>query len=426
MKTFFRSYGIIALTAVILFSLAACNSDPDNDSGSYIPVTFNALSASVDPTEQTTTELTLTFSEAIEGLSSADISLSIAGVDKGTLSGEGPVYTLGIGGTFSGGPLVVSVEKKGYAISGSPKTTTIFHKGFAKADFFQAAAIVGIAWDGSKFVVVTRDAKIGQSVDGVTWTEVTNIPFTSDRIQSIVWSGNKFVAVARQGQIAYSTDGTAWTRVVSSPFGTDHAQSVTWGGSPGKFVTGGSYLNTSTSTNGETWTSTVQIEATSNEQHYINGLTWGGSVGNEKFIAACFLSPGGGLFESTGGDTWTEISGTRGTTASEAYNCIFWGGAPGAERFIAGSDNKIFYSYDDGVTWSEATHPFGSNRIRSIAWGGGKFIAVGHGGMMAQSSDGETWTELDNPHSGIIYSVAYGNNRFVTVGDTGVAYTYKE
>jgi hypothetical protein len=59
-------------------------------------------------------------SEAIPGLSANDITLSgVTGVTKGTLSGDGPTYTLPISGFTSGGTLTVTVAKAGFNISGS-------------------------------------------------------------------------------------------------------------------------------------------------------------------------------------------------------------------------------------------------------------------------------------------------------------------
>jgi len=90
-------------------------------------VTFNSVTAN-GSTNQTTTQLTLTFDKAITGLSADNITLSgVSGVSKGTLSGSGPTYTLPISGFSTGGTLSVAVsDPSGNNISGSPKTVTIF------------------------------------------------------------------------------------------------------------------------------------------------------------------------------------------------------------------------------------------------------------------------------------------------------------
>jgi hypothetical protein len=90
-------------------------------------VAFNGVTAN-GSSSQTTTQLTLTFSQAITGLTIDHITLSgVSGAVKGTLSGSGTTYTLGISGFTSGGTLSVSVSSpSGYSVSGSPKTVTIY------------------------------------------------------------------------------------------------------------------------------------------------------------------------------------------------------------------------------------------------------------------------------------------------------------
>jgi len=90
-------------------------------------VTLNSVTAN-GSNSQTTTLLTLTFSQVITGLSADDISLNgVSGVTKGTINGSGHSYTLDISGFSAGGSLSVAVAKSDYIISGSPKTVTIYY-----------------------------------------------------------------------------------------------------------------------------------------------------------------------------------------------------------------------------------------------------------------------------------------------------------
>jgi len=91
-----------------------------------IPVTFIGLTANGGEM-QTSTQLTLTFSQVITGLTANDITLSgVLGITKGTLNGPGPAYTLGISGFTAGGNLNVAVAgPAGYDISGSPRSVGI-------------------------------------------------------------------------------------------------------------------------------------------------------------------------------------------------------------------------------------------------------------------------------------------------------------
>jgi hypothetical protein len=75
-----------------------------------------------------TTALTLTFSQAIPGLSSGDVTLTMTspyGFTKGIVTGNGPIYTLGLSAPADG-TMTVSVAKEGYAITDSTKTVSIY------------------------------------------------------------------------------------------------------------------------------------------------------------------------------------------------------------------------------------------------------------------------------------------------------------
>jgi hypothetical protein len=93
--------------------------------GTDTPVTLSSVTAN-GSSGTATTELTLTFSEAIPTLAVSHITLANPfGVIKGSLSGDGPSYTLGVT-VPQDGTLSVSVTVSGYAIIGSPKTVTIY------------------------------------------------------------------------------------------------------------------------------------------------------------------------------------------------------------------------------------------------------------------------------------------------------------
>ncbi|MDR2739625.1 MAG: hypothetical protein LBB68_07320, partial [Treponema sp.] len=61
-----------------------------------------------------------------------------------------------------------------------------------------------------------------------------------------------------------------------------------------------------------------------------------------------------------------------------------------------------------------------------VAYGGGKFIAVGHNGKMSESDDAKTWTAI-SPGNGRdqnkytdqeqINCIMFGGNRFITGGN---------
>jgi len=92
-----------------------------------IPVTFTGLTANGNET-QISTQLTLTFSQAITGLAAGDISLgpNVSSIAK-TLSDSGPAYILTIGNVTATRSLSVAVAKSGFNVSGSPQSVDIFY-----------------------------------------------------------------------------------------------------------------------------------------------------------------------------------------------------------------------------------------------------------------------------------------------------------
>jgi len=135
MKRFIKLLATLALAAVIGFLFIACGDDPDDgkkngdDGPPPVAVSFTELTGNGVADTTVTSQLTLTFSEAIPGLSASDITLSgVSGVIKGAVTGSNP-YTLNISHTSSfsaGGTLSVAVSKSGYAITPSPKTVTVY------------------------------------------------------------------------------------------------------------------------------------------------------------------------------------------------------------------------------------------------------------------------------------------------------------
>jgi uncharacterized protein YjdB len=172
-----------------------------------IEVTFNSVTAD-GSLSQTSTQLTLTFSAAITGLTAADISLSgVSGVVKGALSGSNP-YTLAISGFTASGTLSVSVAKAGYAISGGPKTVSIYYVAPTIEVTFNSVTADGSLSQTSTQLALTFSAPIaGLTADDITLSGVSGVvkgalsgsnPYTLG-ISGFTASGSLTVAVAKTG-----------------------------------------------------------------------------------------------------------------------------------------------------------------------------------------------------------------------------------
>jgi hypothetical protein len=258
---------------------------------------------------------------------------------------------------------------------------------------FGTTSISGIAYGGGKFVAVGGRGA-AYSTDGVTWTAVEDTTFVAHAISGIAYGGGKFVAVGHTsyifynglwhdgfwGKAAYSTDGETWWTVGSDTISNHDIDGIAYGG--GKFVAWSNYGRAAYSTDGVTWT--VVAYTTFDSGGYINGLAFGGG----KFVAVGYTR-----------DTYP-------------YSNTIWG--------------KAAYSADGGVTWTAVSDTkFDTNTIDGIAYGGGKFVAVGSSGKAAYSTDGVTWTASDAVFEyGSIDGIAYGGGKFVAVGYDGkVAYS---
>lgn len=118
------------------------------------------------------------------------------------------------------------------------------------------------------------------------------------------------------------------------------------------------------------------------------------------------------LFAPSPLDTWTSRnSGTTNDFVATAF---------GNGQFVAVGDSafntRYLYTSRDTRNWIRRTwtttdpEPY----LDSVEFVNGLFVALGSGSMILTSSDATNWTE--RVHGGQLWGVAYGNGRFVAVG----------
>jgi len=288
-------------------------------------------------------------------------------------------------------------------------------------------------------------AKMAYSADnGVTWTAVADSKFNFDSeytgINAIAYGNNRWVAVGSQGKMAYSADnGVTWTAVADSKFGTSDIKAVAYGNN--RFVAVGGSGKMAYSANGESWTAVADSTiwdynyTFNNAPNTIKAGIQAIAYGNNRFVA---VGSYGKMAYSANGETWTAVAdstiwqkGTYYSGGSQVYSDIN-GIAYGNGKWVAvGGEGKMAYSTDNGVTWTAVADStiwqytysgstYTSN-IGDIAYGNGRFVAVG-GSKMAYSTDGTNWTAVAGSstlNSFSIGDIAYGNGRFVAVGSDG-------
>jgi hypothetical protein len=153
----------------------------------------------------------------------------------------------------------------------------------------------------------------------------------------------------------------------------------------------------------------------------IKGIAWG----NDKFVAVGRTDNlEGKISYSSDGVTWAGVNDSSIFSGTGDINAVAYGGG----KFVAvgwgNNGGKIAYS-SDGVTWTAVSDStFGNSQIEAVAWGNNKFVAIGGYNDMAYSSDGVTWTAVGvssifSGTSGEIHAIAYGGGMFVAIGRSG-------
>lgn len=210
-----------------------------------------------------------------------------------------------------------------------------------------------------------------------------------------------------------STDGMNWTQQTSpSPatvnysFGSSTYQNSTY------FIVGGTDLAATyvaTSPNGTTWTTQ-------------------GVVGGTPTLATCDSQPGrivatSGLrtqFSNATGTSWspsaTLFPGTQGR------NMIFAGGLYWCGCNISSTQSRILTS-PDGSNWTSQVTFTGPSAITDFAVNNTLLVVTGNNGFIANCNTGNPslWNVVSNPFAANanIRSVAYGNGKYVAVGSKG-------
>jgi hypothetical protein len=224
------------------------------------------------------------------------------------------------------------------------------------------------------------DGVVYKSVDGVTWTYVAGLG-TDVSLCCIAFGNGTFVAAGNA--LAYhsnephvpiwiSQDGVSWTPV-KVPIDNDSITGLAYG--ENLFAATTIVGRILSSPDGATWTvrkpSVVPFPST----YLLDGITYG----NNTFVVV------------------------GGSSRTFNVNKLF--------------DNGVALISNDGVNWSSQS-PGVQDLLVGISYGNNTFAAVSAGGIIIKSSNGKSWTS-QRTGTQDLNQVAYGNNTFVIVGETG-------
>ena len=241
-------------------------------------------------------------------------------------------------------------------------------------------SINSIVYGSNRWVAVGQDGATGSnsiytSIDAITWVPSCNNPLYLNgfsQYNSVTYGGgNKWVAVGTNvgsnlQAIVYSTDGLTWSLASNNPFTEGAGYSVGYGN--GLWIAGGSATsNIATSSNGIDWNA-----AQSNP--FYNGIVLDIKYANGLWIAVG-LGTGYNIMSSPDGSNWTPSSLGTASLKTAAYGDGKW-----IVSGLGGMGHSMFIG-TDGINWSSITNNFeGVNSYgnNSIAYGNGVWLDVGN------------------------------------------------
>ncbi len=257
---------------------------------------------------------------------------------------------------------------------------------------------------------------------GTTWTNVTVTG--AGNLVGVDYDDGYYVAVSDTGTAIASTDAATWSPVtlLTSNVTSDHLQAYTINHVGTTLVAAGSVSSSpyttflgvvATSADGVTWTmGSLPIGATP-----IHGL-----IPGARLVG---LGETGHLYFSTNnGQTWSVLTtlsssngGTVGTLNAGAYT---------ANKYVGVGDAGFITFSTSGTVWETGQVVKDANGngidLHGVTWTGTQFVAVGDSGAISTSADGTTWSSLrTSALTGSLRSVSTSSSgTIVVVGDNGI------
>jgi hypothetical protein len=319
MKTTIRILGIIALVAVIGFSMTACGGGDDGNGDGSTP------------------NHTHDFSGVWKSNATQHWKECAADNEKGQIANHTPAKGICTVCGYNNTP------GHTHDFSGAWKSNATQHWKECAADNEKGQIANHTPTDGICTVCGYDNTPAKTYATTVTWTQVAEIPFVYSYGYGIVYGNDTFVIGGINmswwtgnfyTEVAYSSDGTAWTEVKNSLInGYGNAAALAYGN--GRFVAMDWNSKTAYSTDGINWTAGGDVP--------FNSAMGALAYGNDRFVAGGTVEDSksnyfGMTAYSTDGITWT----AGGDISLEGYydttiNTIAYGNG----RFVAGGEWKI-------------------------------------------------------------------------------------
>ena len=302
----------------------------------------------------------------------------------------------------------------------------------------------GIVYGNGLWVAVGQGSNtIATSANGNSWTGITgsaNGGLTTSGYGVAFILPPLWVAVGFGGYIAKSLNGNVWTTAatvsgVSGKGGITGGRGVAYGKDylgAGLWVAVGNTGVIAKSTDGNVWTPAATVSGVSGKGGITN-IGSGVAYGKDGNGAGLWVAVGEGevIAKSTDGDVWTPaatISGVsgKGGLTTYGFGVAYGKDGTGAGLWVAVGSGGLIAKSTDGNVWTPAATVSGvsgkggiTDSGRGVAYGkdgngAGLWVAVGYAGIIAKSTDGNVWTPA--------YTSVAGNVGGITTYGEGVAY----
>ena len=264
-------------------------------------------------------------------------------------------------------------------------------------------------------VQVTKTVTVSDPIS--TWT--TRVNNSVGDFKALAASPNKVIAVGTdytmfKGPVATSSDGITWT---ATQLGSNQqAFAGIWDGS--QFLLAGTEYSYGVEPGwlGCVFTSPTAIADTWTRRIFSGPQLNGIAFGNGVYVAVGNI---GTIRRSTDGVTWTEVSsGTRNPLSSVAY---------GGGKFVAvgysplGSGDPTVLTSTDGTTWTNTSSGSGLaawQDFRHLQWAGDRFLASGWYSKLRNSTDSGATFTTSRTTTEEMPGLAYGNGMWFAAGAT--------
>lgn len=254
-----------------------------------------------------------------------------------------------------------------------------------------------VAFEGGIFLASSDiSGRCYRSTDGVQWTAM-NVP-AGGSIRAFAYGNGRWVGVGDSGRVIDSTNGRDWQ---ARRLTTRVLRDLAFGG--GRFFIVGSNYRAS-SVDGVTW-----------EERESIGNRWNGVARSEARFVAVGSSAGFALSNGSIGD-WTDLYLFHVDLSEPDFHAI----CRGPDRFIAVGEGGAIVTSGDGLRWDVRRTDTQGFDLLSVDHGADLYVAAGAAGTILASSDGQTWTPEVSGTTAWLRGVAYGNGRYLVVGDGGI------